>query len=148
MSYIDDNLIANEQIIARAKVHWFVFAPAALMVALSFASYGLYGGTAFVFALIGIPFALYAFFLYIATELAVTNKRVIAKYGFIMRKTFELNISRVESLNIDQSVIGRLLDFGDISVNGVGSAATPFRCIAAPLKLRRALNETLEKTSA
>ncbi|MBI1326564.1 MAG: PH domain-containing protein [Alphaproteobacteria bacterium] len=145
MGYIDENLMPNEIVAARARVHWFIFAMPAFIVALAILLFVPMGPQALLFVLLSLPFALYAFFLYIATELAITNKRVIAKYGFILRKTFELNLSRVESLNIDQSIMGRLLDFGDVTVNGVGTGATPFRCIAAPLALRRALHEALDK---
>jgi uncharacterized membrane protein YdbT with pleckstrin-like domain len=71
------------------------------------------------------------------TEIALTTKRIIAKVGFIRRDTIDLNHSRVESYNVSQSVIGRLLDYGTVTVSGTGGARTPIRGVANPLAFRR-----------
>jgi uncharacterized membrane protein YdbT with pleckstrin-like domain len=73
-----------------------------------------------------------------STELAVTSKRVIAKFGFIRRNTIELRNDKVESLHIDQGIIGRIFNFGSIVVTGSGGTHAPIPYIANPLKFRSA----------
>jgi uncharacterized membrane protein YdbT with pleckstrin-like domain len=73
-----------------------------------------------------------------ATELAVTNKRVIAKFGFISRQTIEINVSRIESIQVEQSVTGRMLNYGTIVLSGAGAPQATLRHIADPLAFRRA----------
>ena len=71
------------------------------------------------------------------TELAITTDRVIAKFGLIKRKTAELNINRFESLSVDQSILGRMLNYGTIAVSGTGGGITPVPGIDDPLEFRR-----------
>ena len=70
------------------------------------------------------------------TEIAVTDRRVIFKRGLIRRHTIEMNMDKVETVDVDQSLAGRLLGYGDIVVRGTGSSIEPFRKIAAPLDFR------------
>ena len=71
------------------------------------------------------------------TELAITNKKVIAKWGFISRKTLEQRLEKVDSIQVDQSMTGRFFDYGTIIVHGSGSSTTPIKAIANPLEFRR-----------
>ncbi|MGM0422330.1 MAG: PH domain-containing protein [Pseudomonadota bacterium] len=80
------------------------------------------------------------------TEFAVTNKKVIAKQGFISRKTVELNLSKVESLSVDQGIFGRIFNFGKVVVRGTGGVQAPFSYIADPMGLRKAVNEEYDKS--
>jgi uncharacterized membrane protein YdbT with pleckstrin-like domain len=73
------------------------------------------------------------------TELAVTNRRVIHKSGLIRRHTVEMSRPQVESVDVDQSMLGRMLNFGDITVRGTGTTFEPFRCVADPLRFRSAI---------
>ena len=75
------------------------------------------------------------------TELVLTDRRVIAKRGFISRDTVEMNLAKVESLHVNQGLLGRLFNFGDVSVVGTGSSLEPLRGISGPLELRRKLGE-------
>src|SRR5262249_56933771 len=70
------------------------------------------------------------------TEIAVTNRRVIYKTGFIWRDTTEMHMDKVESVEVKQSILGRILDYGDVEIRGVGTGFEPLRMIAAPLELR------------
>jgi Bacterial PH domain len=70
------------------------------------------------------------------TEIAVTDRRVIIKRGFIRRATMEMNLQKIESVDVDQSLIGRIFDYGAVTIRGVGSSYEPLRLIDAPLKLR------------
>ena len=74
-----------------------------------------------------------------STELAVTNRRVIAKFGLIARSTVEMNLAKIESVRVEQTVMGRLFGFGSIIVTGTGSTMDPIRFIADPIAFRQAI---------
>ena len=76
-----------------------------------------------------------------STELAVTTKRVIVKHGFIRRNTIEININKVESIQVNQSFMGRMLNFGTLVIAGTGASHAPIDGIAEPLVFRRAFVE-------
>lgn len=79
------------------------------------------------------------------TELAITNRRIIAKFGLISRSTFELNLAKIESIRVEQSILGRILNYGDVLVIGTGGSKEPIPRIAHPLEFRRRYDEILEK---
>jgi len=79
------------------------------------------------------------------TELALTNKRVIAKFGFIRRTTVELRLDKVESIGVNQGIMGRLMGCGNIIVKGTGGTGTPIPSIKKPLDLRRVVNNYIEE---
>jgi uncharacterized membrane protein YdbT with pleckstrin-like domain len=70
------------------------------------------------------------------TEIAVTNRRVIYKRGLIQRETNEMNMEKVESVEIDQSIFGRMLDYGNVTIPGTGEGFKTLRTIANPVDLR------------
>jgi uncharacterized membrane protein YdbT with pleckstrin-like domain len=76
-----------------------------------------------------------------STELAVTTKRVIVKHGFIQRSTIEINLNKVESIQVTQSLLGRMFDFGTLVIAGTGSSHAPLEGIAEPLAFRKAFVE-------
>jgi uncharacterized membrane protein YdbT with pleckstrin-like domain len=139
MSYVNDNLLPDEIVRFRGVVHWIIFLNP-LMISLAGAAVLLWmnqliiAGFLFLFALWSFAKAMIYFF---TTELAVTNRRVIAKFGLIQRVTFELNLDRVMSLNVQQTVLGRILNYGDIFVNGIGGVSTPIPVIEEPLRFRQ-----------
>jgi len=73
------------------------------------------------------------------SEFAVTDKRVIIKLGWLSRRTIEINMSRVESVQVDQDIFGRFLNYGTITVIGTGGTKEPFTLIDDPLAFRRAV---------
>ena len=75
----------------------------------------------------------------LGTEIAVTDKRIIYKVGLIARRTEEMNVSKVESVDVDQGISGRLLGYGSVSIRGTGASWEPLTRIAAPLALRNAI---------
>ena len=70
------------------------------------------------------------------TEIDVTDRRIVYKHGFIKRHTVEMNMDKVESVDVDQSIFGRLLNYGDITIRGTGIGLEPLRGIDAPLEFR------------
>lgn len=80
------------------------------------------------------------------SEYAITNKRVIIKKGLISRMTLEMNLTKIESIGVDQSILGRILSYGDITVIGTGGTREVFYDIASPVKFRKTFQE-LESNS-
>ena len=94
--------------------------------------------------LVGVPVVLLGVLLsasplvaYWTTEFGVTNKRMIVKVGFIRRRTLELLLRQVEALSVDQSLSGRMLDYGTITLSGTGGVREVFHRVREPLELRR-----------
>jgi uncharacterized membrane protein YdbT with pleckstrin-like domain len=73
------------------------------------------------------------------TELDVTDRRVVHKRGFITRHTVEMNMDKIESVDVEQSVFGRIFDFGDIAIRGTGTGWEPICTVKAPLKFRNCI---------
>jgi len=134
-SYVNRNLAADEQVLYEAKVSWasqwflFLFG---LIFTITFMGLGL--------ILVAI-----AVINVLTTELVITNKRVIAKFGLISRQTVELKNSKVESVQVNQSIMGRMLNFGSVVVSGAGGPQAPIPNISAPLVFRAKLNEITEE---
>lgn len=80
-----------------------------------------------------------------STELAVTSRRVIAKFGWVRRGTVELNLPKVESIRVEQSVMGRLFGYGSIIVTGTGSTMDPIPFIADPIGFRQAVQAATDR---
>src|SRR5260221_134503 len=76
------------------------------------------------------------------SEFAITNRRVIIKVGFISRKTLEMNLSKIESVNVDQGIWGRMLGYGTITIIGTGGTKETFGNISGPLEFRRQFQQT------
>jgi uncharacterized membrane protein YdbT with pleckstrin-like domain len=125
-SYIDDVLINDERVMYRARISKWSLWPLILLGALLLIVYG-----------IGLLFWLWAWIVYSTTELAITNKRVIAKTGLIQRRTIEMFLEKIESIQVDQSVLGRLFNFGSVVISGTGVHSAPFKNISDPLALRK-----------
>lgn len=118
-TYIEANLIRGEAVLYQAKPHWILFVSWRSLLTLG------------ILPLID----------YWTSEFAVTNKRVIMKMGWISRRVLELNLHKIESVNVDQSLLGRLLGYGTITVIGTGGSRETFNRIAHPLAFRKAFQE-------
>jgi uncharacterized membrane protein YdbT with pleckstrin-like domain len=125
-SYVESNLLSGETVVYRAEISLWSVAHLIFFGVILLVAYGL-----------GIVFLLWAFIRYKTTEFAVTDRRLIAKTGLISRNTVELFLDKVESLHIEQSVPGRILDYGTITIRGTGTTEEPIRNISAPLALRK-----------
>lgn len=153
MGYVERNLIDGERLQARAHLHWIIFArpvawavaaTALLYYAFSVSGGGKDSGEGTLPMIGGMALFMPAFWTGVGalvdrltTELAVTSRRVIAKVGFIRRSTVEMNHAKVESIHIEQSVLGRILGYGTLTVVGTGGGIAPIDCIADPLAFRR-----------
>jgi len=97
--------------------------------------------------LVGSIFLLTAYIRYVTTELAITNKRVIAKFGFIRRSTIELNIDKVESIQVVQSIFGRIFNYGSLTISGAGNPQAPVPGISNPMGFRNSFIECQEQAT-
>ena len=129
-SYIEGALIKDEKVIYTGHVSLWSLAPLIVLGLLTVA-FGL-----------GLIFWIIAFIRYKTAELAFTNKRVIAKFGFISRQTIELNISKVESIQVNQGILGRIFNYGTLVISGAGNPQAPIPGISDPMSFRRAFMES------
>lgn len=144
MSYIDKNLMNDEVIIYRAKMHWIIFLQPFIFLAIGILLIPSPVAAIFpLFIAVGIFMLIPAFITFKTYEFALTNKRVIAKFGFIKRRSIDVLLNRVEGILLNQSILGRLLGYGSVSVSGTGGARDPFPMIADPLKLRLKVQEQI-----
>jgi len=146
MSYIEKNLMNAENILYRGKLHWVVFLWPVIwfIVAIMFFAGG--GDTAAasgLFVLIAIVLGIASFINYTTSEFGITNKRVIVKVGFIRRNSIEVLLNKVEGIQVNQGILGRILGFGSITVSGTGGTKDPFHKISAPLEFRRKAQEQI-----
>jgi len=149
MGYVESVLAAGERVVHRAAVSHWMFAASYFLGVLCIVGAGVavYFDRsrgpliAAVATILGFAFIIVALVRRGTTELVLTDRRIIAKRGFIARATVEMNLSKVESLHVSQGVFGRLLDYGDVTVVGTGSSLEPLRGIRGPLELRRKLGE-------
>lgn len=97
---------------------------------------------------IGLIFLVVAYVRYKTTELAITSKRVIAKFGFISRRTVEINIKKVESIQVDQGILGRVFNYGTLVISGAGDPQAPIPGISEPMAFRRAFIEAQDQAKS
>ena len=132
--YANNEIGKDEKIIVEGRVSGWALVPSIIIGIITIPLFGL-----------GIIIILSAVFTYISTELAVTNKRVVAKTGFIKRSTIELNLSKVESIQVHQGLFGRILNYGSLVVSGAGNPQAPIPNIADPMSFRRLATEAQEQ---
>jgi uncharacterized membrane protein YdbT with pleckstrin-like domain len=142
MGYVDEHLLPGEQVQYRAHIHKIVFIwPILLSVIVLLVSISLFGAAmpelgGLLLLLAAVPLV-WAYIAFHSSEFAVTDRRVIIKVGWIRRRTLETMLGKVEGIGVDQTVLGRLLGFGTITVTGTGGTKEPFANIADPLEFRR-----------
>ncbi len=151
-SYVESVLGEGETIIHRATIsHWnflflyvvgtlFVLGGIGLLV-VSMNRQDISQVMAAIPLVIGLLLILIAIINRSTTELALTNRRIIVKRGLVSRNTIEMNLGKIESIHVNQGLLGRMLNYGDVTVVGTGSSLEPLHGIAEPLMLRRKLGE-------
>ena len=139
-SYVERNLGAGEQLVYQTGIHPIVYLGPAVLI-LGGIGFGLIYSPAGGVALLGLGVLtlIAAYIRQRAAEFAVTSKRVIVKLGFVSRRTIEINMSKVESVEVNQGIFARLFNYGTIVVIGTGGTKEPFDLINDPLAFRRAV---------
>jgi uncharacterized membrane protein YdbT with pleckstrin-like domain len=145
MRYIERILQPGETLVYAGKIHWIIYFPAMILLLIALAlltrANNTPTGLSWLFASIACALAggvalLSAWFRRWTTEIDVTNRRIVYKRGLIKRHTVEMNMDKVESVDVDQSMMGRLLNYGDITIRGTGETLEPLPGIGAPLEFR------------
>jgi uncharacterized membrane protein YdbT with pleckstrin-like domain len=135
-SYVEAALIKDERIVHVGRISlwslWRYTVPGVVLLPVG----------------IGLVFLAIAYVKYKTTELAITTRRVIAKFGFVSRRTVELNIQKVESIQVEQTVMGRLLDYGTLVISGGGNPQAPIPGISDPIAFRKAFIEAQDAPRA
>ena len=122
--YIDEILQPGEKVLYSTNAHWMFYLPAM---------------AAWFVALVAVYWTVGAWFHRWTTETDVTNMRVVHKTGFIKRRTFEMALDKIESVDVNQSILGRILDYGDVTIMGVGEGRESIKTIASPLAFRNSI---------
>ena len=136
-SYVEAALVKDEQIVHVGHVSlWSMWHLIALGIVL-LPALGL-----------GLIFIGMAYVRYKTTELAITTRRVIVKHGFVRRRTVEININKVESIQVDQEVLGRMFNFGTLVIAGAGDPQAPIAGISSPMEFRKAFIEAQDRAKA
>ena len=165
MSYVDANLIPGEKVVYQTRLHWTVMLGHLLFAVLvlglpggillyyvsrerqqaSAAKEHLMLGGAGVLLILAVIVVILGLLRRNATEMAVTTRRVIIKTGLAARKTIEMLLSKVESIEVSETAGGRMLGYGTIVVIGTGGTSEPFHKIAHPLEFRSQVQQQIEK---
>ena len=146
MGYVERHLLPGERIVYRTRLHWVIFAKAATLALVGIAIAGLLwyaaaeppwlwmigGGV----ALVGFIGCLVRFVEMMTSEFAVTTTRLVLKTGLISRHTTEILLTKVEAIAVDQGLLARVLNFGDLTVTGTGGAREVFPGVRDPIGLR------------
>jgi len=152
--YVDNTLVAGEKIICSAHYHWFYWAKRLIVYALVLAA--AFGAD----FLIPLPFPIVtivvglcclasfglALLLYVYDEMVITNHRVVLKTGIFSRDVFEMQIQKVETVLVDQSIAGRIFDYGTIACRGTGGTISKHIEIASPLDFRAAFQTAVKES--
>jgi uncharacterized membrane protein YdbT with pleckstrin-like domain len=126
MSFIEQSLSSGEEVVARFRLHWFSRIPLAIWIVLGLVTFGVTW-----------LIAIYEYLRLRAIEQGVTNKRVVYKTGIIGRKSEEMKLTSIETVEISQGVMGRIFNFGDVKITGRGTSDLVFRGISDPLTVKR-----------
>ncbi|MEM6414347.1 MAG: PH domain-containing protein [Pseudomonadota bacterium] len=145
MSYLRKAIGPNETLKYKAKVHWVVFLNPIILMLVGLLLVAATGGFSVILLILGFLGLIGGFIYSATTDLAVTNKKVIAKWGLISRKTIEQRLSKIDTVQVDQSVFGRILNYGSITVTGSGFTPTPIKNIADPMTFRRSVEQAEEQ---
>ena len=154
MSYVQSVLQPGERVRHISSIHWIVYWPGVVIALLAVVAYwlsdtrflpGIWRYASYALALVAVVLLIQQWFQWWVTEIAVTDRRVIYKKGLVRRQTNEMNMDKVESVQIDQSILGRMLDYGDVKILGTGEGFETLRTIASPIELRNSITGTTHK---
>jgi len=151
-TYVESILTKDEKILYEGQLHWAVYIQGVVLflIGLFFLSginatqrNSAFVGFCSIFFALAILSLVKALTLRQTTELAITNKRVISKFGFIRRTTFEIILNKIEGVQLHQSVLGRVLGYSNLVVKGTGTGNAPIAFISNSKEFRNKLDTLL-----
>ncbi len=140
-NYVEQNLTPGEHVIYKGQVHWVIYLLPVLLISFGIPYLAIGGKSALAIVAVGLIAGAAAYIRQATSEFVITNNRVIFKAGLISRKTVEINRTRVESVEVDQGIFGRMLNYGTVTVAGTGGTREPFSLIDNPLEFRRMVQQ-------
>ncbi|MFZ0218872.1 MAG: PH domain-containing protein [Candidatus Aquirickettsiella sp.] len=149
MSYIDKMLLPGEKVIYRSHPHWIIIVRS-LAVLIVIAGFLIIGSQytlliISLFSLLSVVALVSGLIVYYSSEFGITDRRVIMKSGFISRYAFENSLDRIEGVEISQSIVGRILDYGSIRIRGVSGTNELFSPVCYPFRFRYKVLEEIER---
>jgi len=126
--YVDSDLLPNEEVIAEARTHWAMFIVPELLILVGWIS----GSAGTIFIIVGLIWGTFRLLAFLTTEMALTNKRVIAKSGIIRRNVIDVSNAKIEGVTYHQGIFGRIFGYGSVLVRGTGVGQVPVPFIAQP----------------
>jgi uncharacterized membrane protein YdbT with pleckstrin-like domain len=163
MSYVESNLVPGEAVIYQTRLHWIVMLGHILLGCLlgllgvillyyALSQTGIESGKLHIMEGVGVALLICGVAAILlgmvrrnATEMALTNRRVVIKTGLASRKTIEMLLNKVESIEVSETAFGRMLGYGTIVVIGTGGTPEPFHKVAHPLEFRSQVQQQIEK---
>lgn len=149
MSYIDRNLLPGESILFRTKKHPIIFTVPVLLLIFCAYVHGYMMSNPILHLVWWAPWAVTAVFWgyvglnYYTSEFAVTNKRIMMREGFFTRHTNEMRVGAISQVNVDQNLIGQMMNFGMVSINAFG-AFDNYSTINRPVLFQRYVNQQID----
>ena len=140
MGYVDSSLLPDEQIVYKATLHWTIFWQCWVIILIGIVSLIFQPIVGGLIIFVGLLVGLRKFIEYKTSEFAVTTKRVIIKVGVFRRRTLELLLRQVEAISVEQTVLGRMLGYGSVTLTGTGGVREVFHNISSPLEFRRQIH--------
>lgn len=144
MSYIDENLMAGERVVFRTRMHWIAFFSPVAMLGFGVWIIGASAMIGSMAVLLGLVLGAAAAADYVSAEYGVTTRRVLIKTGILRRRSVETLLSKVETISVNQGLLGRVLGYGSIVVGGTGGSRETFARVVDPIGLRRHVQEQIE----
>jgi len=135
MSYVSNVLTPGEKVIHEAKISIWAFLPKILLGIITLPLFGF-----------GLLIFLSIYLKIISTELVITNKRIIAKFGLIRRHTIELGLQKIEGLRFEQGIFGRMAGYGTLIISGMGTSHAPIPGILDPIDFKKAFMQAQESS--
>ncbi len=134
MSYVESSLTGDEKILYQAKISWWkIFWPVFWTLA-----------TFFCLSIFTIPWLIISCLHVTSTEFAVTDRKILAKWGIFSRFTIDQRLSKIDSVSVTQGIGGRLFGYGSVSIRGSGMSFTPLNYVFDPMSLKRSIEQATE----
>ena len=154
--YINSNLAPNEFLIDETRFHWTILIQPILFITLTMIFGILLYDNIGIFALylgcglliIGILLFLSCLKKYLGTEMALTNYRLVIKTGFISREALDISLKQVEGVQIKQTVMGRIFNYGSLQIRGTGSGKISYSKVTDPYSFQKSINDAIHKGTA
>lgn len=160
MRYIQSTILKNEKLIFWTRPHWIIFFPAVVsfLAALFFIYYGprlgliglrlfnleIYQLIALIAFLFGVYGCISGYITYQTSEYGITDRRVLMKTGWIRRNSLEIFLDKIEAVRVNQSILGRILNYGTIVIVGTGGTEDPFYSVPNPLEFRKRVQQQID----